>query len=106
MKSTVERYRIEGKGVQAKLKGVLMEALYHSAGLEEKLPNMVFKVQARNEQGSFVTVMMYESGTLLVVGHGSLFDLTHSVCSLYHRGIAPIKISRTPSRKVKARRKP
>jgi hypothetical protein len=74
---------------QTVLKHDLMKALYNSAGLMDNCGGtQIFRIQARNDSGSFATIIMYRSGNLLVVGHGNLFDLTLAVCNCYYRGIS------------------
>jgi hypothetical protein len=104
MKSLVEKFFVPNRHNQEHLKRLLMEALFDTAGLEENLPNITFKVQARNNEGSFATLTVYNTGTVLVVGHGPIFDLTHSVCKLYHNHI-PQKDFTAPTRKDKDGRK-
>ena len=93
MRNYVERYQLDAPKEQERLRKDLMEAYHQFARQSKDSENVLFKVSAADEQGSRVTVTMFKSGSLLVVGSGSLFDLTHNVCSLHHRGINN-KISR------------
>jgi hypothetical protein len=104
MKSSMEKFHFTGKAVQGTLKRDLMRALYQSAGLEESNPSFLFKIQARNMEGSYVTATLYTTGTLLIVGHGTLFDLTHTLCKCYHRGIPKTDFT-APNRKATGCRK-
>ena len=104
MKSLFEKYILTDKASQEDLKATLIDAMFDVASLEEDIPGILFRVRAKKE-GSFVTVVLFHTGGLVVTGYGPLFDLTHTVCSLYHKGIPTNQIFRTPTRKARAPRK-
>jgi TATA-box binding protein (TBP) (component of TFIID and TFIIIB) len=104
MKAHVEKYVLTDKSLQKALRLTLIEAMFDVAGLEEDISGVIFRLRAKQE-GSYVTVTLFEMGNLIVTGHGPLFDLTHTVCSLYHKGIPTKQIFGKPARKSRLPRK-
>lgn len=86
-KQVAVKFYVEAPAKQKFLKSELMNLLSLHAGLVENADNYIWKIQARDEAGSVVTVTLYTSGNLVCMGHGKIFNLTLNLISLYHKSI-------------------
>lgn len=105
MKKAMKKFFISDEARRNAVKRDLVHLFNGVQGVQSSFQEHSFKIEVSSGKDSSVTAIQHDSGNLVVMGHGHYFDLTSSICSLYHNNIPNNTNFVAPTRKETDHRK-